>query len=154
MVIGGESSLGSHNHSFHIPNVFSRNDPAQPAAYQALAREEEQDDEPANVDSPRGNHGEARQSGVEDLPSSWMELSNTNKVLVQCSFGMLGAAVLLPFNAIITPSEFYRSLLRNTPYETSCMSWIVVAYNVSCIVFGAHATATMHRVRAVRISDL
>jgi equilibrative nucleoside transporter 1/2/3 len=58
-------------------------------------------------------------------------------------FLILGAGVLLPFNAVITPSEFYRSLFRGTEYEANFMSWIIVAYNVSCILFGGHATATM-----------
>jgi equilibrative nucleoside transporter 1/2/3 len=49
-------------------------------------------------------------------------------------------------NALITPSEYFRSVLIGTPQESSFLSWFIAVYNISCIVFGAHATASMSRV--------
>lgn len=49
-------------------------------------------------------------------------------------------------NALITPSEYYRSLLVGTPNENSFMSWITAVFCVSSILFGAHATTSMQKV--------
>lgn len=50
-------------------------------------------------------------------------------------------------NALITPSEYYRSVLATTPYARSFSSWIILVYNVATISVGAIATATLEKVR-------
>lgn len=50
-------------------------------------------------------------------------------------------------NALITPSEYYRSVLATTPYARSFTSWIILVYNVATISVGAVATATLEKVR-------
>lgn len=92
-----------------------------------------------------------------DLQSPQVQMTGLHARLLVVCFIVLGAGVLLPFNAVITPSEFYRTIFRTSQYRDSFMSWIIVAYNISCIIFGAHATATMpsrsveKRIRATMI---
>lgn len=137
------SRQGSRTHTFHIPNVFTRNDNVA-AKYTPLA-EGEQDEIVTEVDELSSNPLSCI-DGVE-ASEAWSHLTKLQKVALRLIFGILGAAVLLPFNAIITPSEFYRFLLEDSSYGKSFMSWIVATYNLACIVFGAHATASVQNVR-------
>lgn len=49
-------------------------------------------------------------------------------------------------NTLITPTEFYRHLFA-TPtggQASSFLSWLLLSYNLSTILFGAHATVSLH----------
>ncbi|EPQ26262.1 uncharacterized protein PFL1_06197 [Pseudozyma flocculosa PF-1] len=73
---------------------------------------------------------------------AWHRMRPRQKAAVFAVFGLLGGGMLLPFNAIITPAEYFRSSFASTQYATTFSSWIVVSYNVVSILFGLHATAT------------
>lgn len=168
----GEDTEGQRHHTFHLPNSFARSSAGdsllssspKPPTGKNSGRSNGDDDDGDDGDSVselEDNDGAEHDTlvrrsrrpvgtaptGVEDT-SAWRHMSKTQRVAVRAAFGILGAAVLLPFNALITPSEFYRALLRGTPHEVSIMSWLVVVYNVSSIIFGAHATSSMHKVSA------
>lgn len=80
-------------------------------------------------------------TGVEAAPA-WDQMSRNRRVAVYLTFGLLGMGVLLPFNSLITPAEYFRSSFASTPYANTFSSWIVVSYNVISILVGIHATAT------------
>ncbi|KDN48431.1 hypothetical protein K437DRAFT_255539 [Tilletiaria anomala UBC 951] len=80
-----------------------------------------------------------------EVTGRWQILPMRQKVLVYFQFGLLGAGVLLPFNALITPSEYFRACFASTKYANNFASWIVVGYNATTIVFSAHATATLEK---------
>uniref|UniRef100_V5EMU1 Inhibitor-sensitive equilibrative nucleoside transporter 1 n=2 Tax=Kalmanozyma brasiliensis (strain GHG001) TaxID=1365824 RepID=V5EMU1_KALBG len=69
-------------------------------------------------------------------------MSPQQRTFVYLTFGLLGMGVLLPFNSLITPAEYFRSSFARTPYANNFSSWIVVSYNVISILVGIHATAT------------
>ena len=69
-------------------------------------------------------------------------MSSQQRALVYVTFGLLGMGVLLPFNSLITPAEYFRSSFARTPYANNFSSWITVSYNVISIMVGIHATAT------------
>ena len=93
---------------------------------------------PANQDGPVEP---LIKTGVEGAPA-WEHMSRTQRTLVYVTFGLLGLGVLLPFNSLITPTEYFRSSFTNTPYANTFSSWITVSYNVISILVGIHATAT------------
>ncbi|GAK62146.1 nucleoside transporter [Moesziomyces antarcticus] len=80
-------------------------------------------------------------TGVEGAPA-WNQMSHRQRTLVYVTFGLLGMGVLLPFNSLITPAEYFRSSFAKTPYANTFSSWITVSYNVISILVGIHATAT------------
>ncbi|MCO5589543.1 hypothetical protein L7F22_043511 [Adiantum nelumboides] len=135
-------------HTFHVPNVFSRLEERGNVTYQPLGQEEEEEGEEGRGEGvPLQTNGDGDADtrileGVE-YTTGWAQSPLLAKVYIQASFVLLGAAVLLPFNAIITPTEYYRSILNGTKQENSFMSWIILVYNISSIGFGAHATASM-----------
>ncbi|GAC93347.1 hypothetical protein PHSY_000912 [Pseudozyma hubeiensis SY62] len=69
-------------------------------------------------------------------------MTSRQRTFVYLTFGLLGMGVLLPFNSLITPAEYFRSSFARTPYANTFSSWIVVSYNVISILVGIHATAT------------
>ncbi|KAE8269180.1 hypothetical protein A4X09_0g3170 [Tilletia walkeri] len=81
--------------------------------------------------------------GALERTAAWTTYTSFQRLAVSISFILLGAGVLLSFNALISPTEFFRSRFRGTPYENTFSSWIVSAYNVASILFGAHAVATL-----------
>lgn len=93
---------------------------------------------PANGDGPAEP---LIKTGVEGAPA-WNQMTNQQRTLVYFTFGLLGMGVLLPFNSLITPAEYFRSSFARTPYANTFSSWIVVSYNVISILVGIHATAT------------
>ncbi|PWN33683.1 uncharacterized protein FA14DRAFT_161415 [Meira miltonrushii] len=132
-------------HTFHVPNVFSRLEERGNVTYEPLGQEEDGEDVGEGVPlhaSGEGNENSGNSEGVE-YTTAWEQSPFMAKIYLQAAFVLLGAAVLLPFNAIITPTEYYRSILTGTSQEKSFMSWIILVYNISSIAFGAHATATM-----------
>ncbi|SPO20191.1 related to Inhibitor-sensitive equilibrative nucleoside transporter 1 [Ustilago trichophora] len=80
-------------------------------------------------------------TGVEGAPA-WQQMSARQRTFVYVTFGLLGMGVLLPFNSLITPAEYFRSSFARTPYANTFSSWITVSYNVISILVGIHATAT------------
>ncbi|SOV08173.1 related to Inhibitor-sensitive equilibrative nucleoside transporter 1 [Ustilago sp. UG-2017a] len=80
-------------------------------------------------------------TGVESAPA-WNQMASRQRTLVYVTFGLLGMGVLLPFNSLITPAEYFRSSFAHTPYANTFSSWITVSYNVISILVGIHATAT------------
>ncbi|CAD6885834.1 unnamed protein product [Tilletia laevis] len=96
-------------------------------------------------DASTGWHGNDEHSNLGPLErtAAWSAYTTTQRLAVSLSFLLLGAAVLLSFNALISPTEYYRSRFRGTPYENTFSSWIVSAHTVSGIIFGAHAVATL-----------
>ncbi|SJX60562.1 related to Inhibitor-sensitive equilibrative nucleoside transporter 1 [Sporisorium reilianum f. sp. reilianum] len=103
------------------------------------------DDAPASpLLSPAHEDGPAEpliKTGVEGAPA-WNHMSSQQRTLVYVTFGLLGMGVLLPFNSLITPAEYFRSSFARTPYANTFSSWITVSYNVISILVGIHATAT------------
>ncbi|KAK0565358.1 hypothetical protein OC844_001253 [Tilletia horrida] len=92
-----------------------------------------------------GADGEDRTTGALERTHAWAEASALQRLAVVLAFILLGAGVLLSFNALISPTEYFRARFRGTPYENTFSSWIVSVYNVASIVFGAHAVATLGR---------
>lgn len=131
-------------HTFHVPNMFSRLEERENMSYEPL-RQQEEGNEAEGVRLNINGDDDATMRPLEGVEyiSTWSQSSFTSKVYIQAAFILLGAAVLLPFNAIITPTEYYRSIFTGTNQEKSFMSWIIFVYNISSIVFGAHATASM-----------
>lgn len=132
-------------HTFHLPNVFSRSEERGTVTYEPLGQEE--DGEDVGEVAPLHEIGERDENtntleGVE-YTTAWEQSPFLAKLYIQAAFILLGAAVLLPFNAIITPTEYYRSIFAGSNQEKSFMSWIILVYNISSIAFGAHATASM-----------
>ncbi|PWY98765.1 hypothetical protein BCV70DRAFT_201562 [Testicularia cyperi] len=80
-------------------------------------------------------------TGVEGAPA-WSHMSRAQHTLVYVTFGLLGMGVLLPFNSLITPAEYFRASFAHTSYANTFSSWIVVSYNVVSILVGIHSTAT------------
>lgn len=80
-------------------------------------------------------------TGVEGAPA-WNQMIARQRTFVYVTFGLLGMGVLLPFNSLITPAEYFRSSFARTPYANTFSSWITVSYNVISILVGIHATAT------------
>lgn len=93
---------------------------------------------PSNEDGPAEP---LIKTGVEGAPA-WERMSSRQRTLVYVTFGLLGMGVLLPFNSLITPAEYFRSSFARTPYANTFSSWITVSYNVISILVGIHATAT------------
>ncbi|TKY90744.1 hypothetical protein EX895_000742 [Sporisorium graminicola] len=94
--------------------------------------------------SPTQEDGPAEpliKTGVEGAPA-WNQMSSKQRTLVYVTFGLLGMGVLLPFNSLITPAEYFRSSFAHTPYANTFSSWINVSYNIISILVGVHATAT------------
>ncbi|SNX81846.1 related to Inhibitor-sensitive equilibrative nucleoside transporter 1 [Melanopsichium pennsylvanicum] len=80
-------------------------------------------------------------TGVEGAPA-WQHMSARQRTMVYVTFGLLGLGVLLPFNSLITPAEYFRSTFARTPYANTFSSCITVSYNLISILVGIHATAT------------
>ncbi|KAL9936536.1 hypothetical protein V8E36_004604 [Tilletia maclaganii] len=83
--------------------------------------------------------------GALERTHAWSRYNAFERLGIVFAFILLGAGVLLSFNALISPTEYFRSRLRHTPYENTFSSWIVSVYNVVSIIFGAHAVATLGR---------
>ena len=96
------------------------------------------DDNDSDTDSPAEP---LIKTGVEGS-LAWQRMSPADKTITYATFGLLGMGVLLPFNSLITPTEYFRSSFAATQFATTFSSWIVVSYNVISILFGLHATAT------------
>ncbi|KIS72082.1 uncharacterized protein UMAG_11433 [Mycosarcoma maydis] len=107
-----------------------------------LARSHDGIDSPLLTPSHQDGSAEPLiKTGVEGAPA-WEHMSPRQRTLVYLTFGLLGMGVLLPFNSLITPAEYFRSSFAHTPYATTFSSWITVSYNVISILVGIHATAT------------
>ncbi|CEH13294.1 Nucleoside transporter [Ceraceosorus bombacis] len=102
------------------------------------------------VSAPSFPQAQARDAYGAELTPEWAALSSMQRSSVYGAFVVLGAAVLLPFNALITPSEYYRGLFAATTHSDNFMSYIISIYNVATIIFGAHATASVVRVSPYR----
>ncbi len=90
-------------------------------------------------------------AGAEShLTLAWDGLDARHQLGVVGCFGLLGAGVLLPYNVLITPSEYFRAAFAGSAFERTFASWIIVAYNVGTIAFGAHATVTLERTTCAR----
>ncbi|KAK0543255.1 hypothetical protein OC846_006214 [Tilletia horrida] len=104
-----------------------------------------------NEDLPHGpgdvvaGAAEEQESTSLEQSAAWLQSTSTSRIAISTSFVLLGAGVLLSFNALISPTEYFRSRFKATPYENTFSSWIVSVYNITSIVFGAHATATLGR---------
>ncbi|PWN54129.1 hypothetical protein IE53DRAFT_383316 [Violaceomyces palustris] len=125
---------------FHIPNFFSRQE-TNGALYQY---HEVAADETSNLVHSHQDQGDDLLhpgTGAEST-QAWKHLCRKRRALVYLTFGLLGMGVLLPFNSIITPSEYFRSSFSHTSFSSTFSSWIIVSYNVVSILFGLHATAT------------
>ncbi|KAN0063565.1 hypothetical protein ACQY0O_004013 [Thecaphora frezii] len=99
------------------------------------------DDDDDDDDDDRHRPEPLIRNGVEGS-LAWMRMNSRQKAIVFAVFGLLGGGMLLPFNAIITPTEYFRSSFAHTAFATTFSSWIVVSYNLVSILFGLHATAT------------
>lgn len=173
---GSAPRTGSINgrYTFHLPNGWSRRYLEEQAAEDAVASggdDGEGDEEDAND----GNNKAARngvytavsQNEDGDESAAILETAGDGPIdrynwesdgtvpqgkraAILLAFCVLGAAVLLPFNSLITPSEYYRYLLAGSPRANGFMSWILVSFNVATIIVGAHATVSMHKTSPAR----
>lgn len=93
--------------------------------------------------------GDIDDDGVQDEDDAPWEDEGTSKgkkFILLTVFLILGAAVLLPFNTLVTPTEYYRHLFSHKEGGSeSFLSWVLVVYNGSTIAFGAHATLSMNK---------
>ncbi|UZJ54850.1 hypothetical protein CBS101457_004170 [Exobasidium rhododendri] len=142
----GREHRNHDKHTFHLPNIFSRATQISKNQYRTVpAGEGEEDEGEEETDAySDSDEGALAGIGVESSPE-WATMSSIQHSMIRVAFGIFGAAVLLPFNALITSSEYYRSLVADSPKENSIMSWIIAVYCVSSILFGAHATTSMQR---------
>ncbi|PWN20993.1 hypothetical protein BCV69DRAFT_248541 [Microstroma glucosiphilum] len=86
--------------------------------------------------------------GDADHHVEWNQHSSLGaggRIAVLITFLVLGAAVLLPFNTLITPTEYYRSILSSSHAATNFMSWVLLVFNAGTIIFGAHAVVSLHK---------
>jgi equilibrative nucleoside transporter 1/2/3 len=156
-------------HTFHIPNSFSRRPIAddfhdhgasssQPGLYGASKAQREvalpghshenEEDIAAEAHEATAMLDYNERSSDPDHHVEWDQHSSlgaAGKVAVLATFSVLGAAVLLPFNTLITPTEYYRSIFASSHVATNFMSWVLLAFNVGTIVFGAHAVVSLHK---------
>ncbi|KZT72706.1 hypothetical protein DAEQUDRAFT_685851 [Daedalea quercina L-15889] len=61
---------------------------------------------------------------------------------IRAIYFVLGCAVLLPWNAMITATPYFMSRLDGTPLKASFSSYLSMAFMVPNLIFLAHATAT------------
>ncbi|CAO1621371.1 unnamed protein product [Parajaminaea phylloscopi] len=171
-----QSDEGSpRHHQFHIPNAHPRGaddlgglglfggsgaDDGNKArqsggpsvvgvqGYHSLGQDDycdENDDEEDGPLAPRlGVGAEDEQRLRPSLPALSTPVSSL------AVFVVLGAAVLLPFNTLVTPTEYYRYLFASTRDSGSFLSWMLLSYNVSTIVLGAHATVSLYSTTPAR----
>ncbi|KAF8485061.1 nucleoside transporter-domain-containing protein [Russula ochroleuca] len=59
---------------------------------------------------------------------------------------MLGSAVLLPWNVMITAEPYFLSRLRNSPIRSTFASYLATTFTLSNFIFLAHATVTSKKV--------
>lgn len=160
-------------HTFHIPNSFSRRPIAddshedasssQPGLYGASKAQREVPLPGHSHDSEEDLATEAHEAtamldygerGIGlDHHMEWDQHSSLGaggRIAVLVTFSVLGAAVLLPFNTLITPTEYYRSILSSSHAATTYMSWVLLAFNVGTIIFGAHAVVSLHKTTPAR----
>ncbi|PWN31066.1 hypothetical protein BDZ90DRAFT_32754 [Jaminaea rosea] len=120
-----------NHHTYHIPNHYSRRalsggGSGRSGLYQPL-KQHDQDDEEAVV-------SDEEPPQRDDTPN-WALLT---------VFALLGAAILLPFNTLVTPTEYYRTLFAaDHSRSEGFLSWVLLVYNVSSISLGAHATVSL-----------
>lgn len=126
-------------HTFHIPNFFRRDEREDNGVYAPLQSGDNPSTPPEALVLGSAQH-------IAETVDPLAQLSAVQRILTKSIFVILGAAVLLPFNALITPSEYFRTRFEGTRWATSFSSWIIVVFNVSTIIFSAHATATIERV--------
>ncbi|KAI9001317.1 nucleoside transporter-domain-containing protein [Trametes punicea] len=63
---------------------------------------------------------------------------------------LLGCAVLLPWNAIITATPFFLSRLEGTPLKSTFSSYLSTTFTAANFAFLAHATATAKKASNTR----
>ncbi|KAG7096658.1 hypothetical protein E1B28_004073 [Marasmius oreades] len=61
---------------------------------------------------------------------------------IQGIYFVLGCAVLLPWNALITATPYFLSRLANTPLQSTFSSYLSITFTIAGFVFLAHATWT------------
>lgn len=159
----------SGRYTFHLPNGWSRRpleDDVQDGDEEGLDEQQGSDDHHRNglykpllaQSDDRAEENDTLLEGQEaDSTGStsprWDEdgiVSRLVRVGILCAFCIMGAAVLLPFNSLVTPSEYYRYLLADSPRAQGFMSWVVATFNVALIAAGALATISMHTSSPVR----
>ncbi|CAO1635944.1 unnamed protein product [Sympodiomycopsis kandeliae] len=155
--------------TFHLPNAWTRRPLDEIEDDQALNDDDEQDegDHSQSGTMRNGLYKSVAQSEEALLTPSeennsvhnaserfdWendASLAPMKKGAVLFVFSILGAAVLLPFNSLITPSEYYRRLLAGSSRANAFISWILVVYNLATILIGAHATVSLHKTTPTR----
>ncbi|KAF8271742.1 nucleoside transporter-domain-containing protein [Lactarius quietus] len=96
--------------------------------------------------------GRRRSSSFSSMDASYHALPQTHTLRcavdnrIQWIHFMLGAAVLLPWNVMITASPYFISQLRHSSIRSTFGSYLVTTFTISNFLFLAHATITSKKV--------
>ncbi|KAJ2933445.1 hypothetical protein H1R20_g3639, partial [Candolleomyces eurysporus] len=113
--------------------------PVSPDSPQALYHSVPQLPEASSSEIALG--GEEESDEPHDIPSALIDPK------VKWIHFILGAAVLLPWNVVITAMPYFLSRLQGSPLKTTFGSYMTTTFTLSNFIFLAHATVTSKHTR-------